>query len=245
MASTALASFEERTVRNAFVLTPHHSASTIIEAGIDSTYDRFSKHASHKQDQLEVVRPIVQASHTLIRTIAGLAAIPIPQQQQCQIVSGGPRCRITVYPVLGHPDQPYITTRRIYHDTNVAAAVQDPNELMQLDYITDGILINLISQATSTVERVVLGGVQDVLRMRETNADPMWRMLGRMQGLFGRLAARYGMIVELYELAGSDGHDGTSERALQQVGEGEQEAEEPTEWELEQAKEDEWNLRSG
>ncbi|KAK5722015.1 hypothetical protein LTR17_014519 [Elasticomyces elasticus] len=214
MAPTALTSFEERTIRNVFVLTLHDSASTIIEAGIDSTYDRFSKHASHKQDQLGVVRPITQALHTLIRTIAGLAAIPIPQQQQCQIVSGGPRYRITVYPVLGHPDQPYITTKRIYHDTNIAAAVHDPNELTQLDYITDGILNTLISQATSTVERVVLGGAQEVLRMRETDADPMWRMLGRMQGLFEMLAARYGVIVELYELAGSDEHDGTSERAL-------------------------------
>ncbi|KAK4900510.1 hypothetical protein LTR27_002226 [Elasticomyces elasticus] len=245
MASTALTSFEEPTVHSAFVLIANDSASTIIESGINSTYDRFSKHASHKQDQLGVVRPIVQALNTLIRTIASLAAIPIPQQQQCQIVSGGPRYRITVYPVLGHPDQPYITTRRIYHDTNVAAAVHDPNELTQLDYITDGILTNLISQATSPVERVVLGGVQEVLRMRETDADPMWRMLGRMQGLFEMLAARYGMIVELYELAGSEEHDGTSEQALQQVGEGEQEAEEPTEWALEQAKEDEWHLRSG
>ncbi|KAK5727740.1 hypothetical protein LTR17_012502 [Elasticomyces elasticus] len=245
MASTALTSFEERTIRSAFELTPNDSASTIIEAGINSTYDRFSKHASHKHDQLGVVHPVVQALHTIIRTIAGLAAIPIPQQQQGQLVSGGPRYRLTVYPVLGHPDQPYITTRRIYHNTNVAAAIQDPHELTQLDYYTDGILIDLISRTTSPIERVVLGGVQEVLRMRETDAEPMWRMLGRMQGLFEMLAARYGMVVELYELAGSGEHDGTSERALRQVGEGGQKAVELTEWELEQAKEDEWHLRSG
>ncbi|KAK3626616.1 hypothetical protein LTR56_019682 [Elasticomyces elasticus] len=245
MASTALTSFEERVIRSAFALTPNNSVATIIESGINLTYDRFSKHASHKHDQLGAVRPIVQALQNIIRTIAGLAAIPIPQQQQCQIVCGGPRYRITVYPVSGHPDQPYITTRRIYHDTNVAAAVHHPNELTQLDYITDGILTNLIAQATSTVERVVLGAVQEVLRMRETDADPMWRVLGRMQGLFEMLAARYGVIVELYELAGSDEHDGTSEGASRQAGEESQKAKESTESELEQAKEDEWHLRSG
>ncbi|KAK4948890.1 hypothetical protein LTR10_012263 [Elasticomyces elasticus] len=154
-----------------------------------------------------------------------LPAAQIYQQQQCQI--------------------PYVTIRRIFPDTNVAAAIQDPNELTQLDYFTDGILNDLISQATSTVERVVLGGVQEVLRMRETNAGPMWRMLAQMQGLLEMLAARYGMVVELYELAGSEKHDGTSERTLQQVGEGSQWAKESTDWELEQAKEDEWHLRSG
>ncbi|KAK5715932.1 hypothetical protein LTR15_009757 [Elasticomyces elasticus] len=233
MASTALTSFEERTIRSAFVLTANDLASTIIESGINSTYDRFSKHTSHKHDQLGVVRPIIQALRSIIGTMPGLPAAQIYQQQQCQIVPKGPRYRISVYPVVGHPDQPYVTIRRIYHATNVDAAMQDPDELTQLDYYTDDILINLISQDTSPVERVVLGGVQDVLRM----------CFGC--GLFEMMAARYEVIVKLYELAGSDEHDGTSERALRQVGEGSQKAKEPTEWEMEQAKEDEWHLRSG
>ncbi|KAK5693103.1 hypothetical protein LTR97_010579 [Elasticomyces elasticus] len=241
MEPTALTSFEERAIRHAFVLTTNDSVSAIIESGINSVYDRFSKHTSHKQDQLGVLRPIINALQAIIGTMPDLPAAQIYQQQQCQIISRGPRYRISVYPVAGYPDQPYVTTR----PTNVDAAIQDPNELTQLDYYTDDILIDLISRTTSPVERVVLGGVQEVLRMRETNAVPMWRMLGRMQGLFEMLAARYGVIVELYELAGSDEHDGTSERALRQIGEGRQEAKESTEWELEQAKEDEWHLRSG
>ncbi|TKA78283.1 hypothetical protein B0A55_04744 [Friedmanniomyces simplex] len=187
-------------IDKALALTTNSSAATIVECGIRTTYDNFCKDSNHELTHFKIAKMMVRAMQTLatlaVKSAQGKDLASLPQHHSTQGGDTVPQYRLAVYADVANRGKIFVVLEEVYHGESLFdhkdktsgtpnTAKPDSDVLTQLDYVTDDQISGMIKLAITSVERIVYGGLQQVLRDFETDRKPTGRTLKQMKGMLG------------------------------------------------------------